>query len=172
VQVVNVMLADQGVALASPQLKEQGTGQRQDGMMMRAYTGEALAAGQSLAFDLNGIPKVTPTGAGNAPMEPSGAATAPPVPAPDYRRRVALGIAALGLALLVAGAVWWARSGRPTKDDDLVGVAAEHKALVQALADLDEAHEAREIGDADYVRQRQTLKAALMSALENSSVAT
>jgi hypothetical protein len=172
VQVVNVLLADQGVALASPQLQEQGTRQRQDGMMMRVYTGEALAAGQSLAFDLNGIPKVAPTGAGNAPRDPGGAATAPPAPAPDYRQRVALGLVALGLTLLGACAIWWARAARPTKEDDLAGVAAAHKALVQALADLDEAHEAREIADADYTRQRQTLKAALVSALENSPVAT
>ncbi len=165
VQIVNMMLVDQGVALASSQLKEQGTGQRQDGAMMRAYTGEALAAGQALAFDLSGAPKVAPAGVGNAPMDSSGAAAAPP--APDNRRRIALGIVAFGAALLVASVIWWARSARRVESDKQAGVSPEHSALVQALAYLEEAHEAGEIGDVDYARQHQALKAALVSVLEN-----
>ena len=167
VQAVQVLLVDQGVALASPQLKDQGTARRQDGVALRSYTGEAIGTGQSLAFDLSGAPKVAPVDAGNAPAELVGAAAAPQAPAPDPRRRIARGIVAFGLALLAASAVWWARSARQVESDKHAAVSPEHRALVLALANLDEAHEAGNIDDTDYARQRPILKAALVRAFEN-----
>ena len=171
VQVVNVLLVDQGVALASPQLQEQGTVQRQDGATLLSYTGAAFAAGQSLAFDLSGAPQVAPADAGNVPTDTSAVAAAPQAPAPDNRRRIALGIVAFGVALLVASAVWWARTARRDENDEQAVLSSGPGALVQALANLDELREAGEIGDADYARQRQVLKAALGSALENPPLA-
>jgi len=171
VQAAKALLVDQGVALTSPLLKDQGTVRRQDGATLRSYTGEAIAAGQSLALDFSGIPKLAAVEAGNAPNAPNeaGAVSLVPAPAPDFRQQIALRIVAFGLILLSAAVVWWARARRRVRHDEHAGVSPPrgHSVLVQALASLDEAHDAGKIGDADYARQRQILKAALVSALEN-----
>lgn len=71
------------------------------------------------------------------------------------------------LAILVA-CIWRIVSVRP-RDTDAMG---EHRALLEALPDLDEDHEASKIGELDYPDQRAFLKAAILAALRNPEVAT
>jgi hypothetical protein len=52
-----------------------------------------------------------------------------------------------------------------------VSATGEHRALYEALADLDEDHQAGKIGEADYADQRAFLKAALLAALQNPAEA-
>ncbi len=172
VQALSLMQVDQGVALTSPQLKEQGTGQRQDGVTVREYAGESLAAGQSLVLDLKGVPVLSSASGTNTQSDQTVVATAAQTTTPkaDNRQRVIIGIGAFAILLMVAGAAGLVWTRRSAKYDEYTSAADEHKSLIQALADLDEAHEAGEIDDHDYALQRQALKATLIAALENRPV--
>lgn len=166
VEAEKVLLVDQGVTLASPHLKDKGTDQRQDGERLRVYEGEALPANQPLILDLSGRPKVTHVDPGEASMQLIESASASRGLVLDLRQRIGLGIVAFGLMLLAAGAVWWVWSKRRASADADSGLSPKHKALIQVLASLDEAHDAGKIDEEDYARQRPVLKGALLRVLE------
>ena len=172
IETLSMMQVDQGVALTSPQLQAKGTGRRQDGATVREYAAESLAAGQSLVVDLKGAPVLSAIPDTNTKSDQNEAATEPQVQAPKAanRQRVVIGVGTLAVLLMVAGAsglVWMRRSA---DDEEYRSVVDEQKALIVALADLDEAYEARNIDDHDYTLQRQALKATLVATLESSPV--
>jgi hypothetical protein len=162
VQKVNVWMADQGITLTSAALVDQGTQAGADGVARRTYVGNALAAGASLTFGLSGMPKVTSP----APV-PSTNGAPPVIPAtkaPQADKRL-LGEVVVGVGLLVilVACLWRLIASRSRSVDPL----GEHRALFEALADLDEDHEAGRIGDPEYDDQRSFLKAALLAALQD-----
>lgn len=167
-----MMQVDQGVTVTNPQLEEKGTGQRQDGATVREYAAESLAAGQSLVVDLKGAPVLSAISGTNTKSDQNEAATAIEVPTPvaANRQRIVIGIGALALLLMVAGAIGLVWMRRSADDEEYTRVVDEQKALIVALADLDDAHEAGNIDDHDYTLQRQALKATLVAALENRPV--
>jgi hypothetical protein len=168
VQKVSVLMADQGITLTSSALVDQGTQSGQDGIARRVYSGAALAAGQLLAFDLNGTLKVVaPTTAQGSTSSAAAPATSTPEVGPDDRRLLGAGIMAVGLLVLLAATIWHVVSRRSRTVDAL----GEHRALFLALADLDEDHERGKIGAADYNDQRAFLKAALLAARQNPTMA-
>ena len=172
VQALSLMQLDQGVALTSPQLKEKGTGQRQDGAKVREYAGESLAAGQSFVLDLKGAPVLSPVSSANTQSAQNEAVTAAPIPIPKpaNRQRVVIGIGAFAVLLMVTGAAGLVWTRRSAEDDEYTSAVDEQRVLILALADLDEAHEAGEIDDQAYALQRQALKTTLVAALENRPV--
>ena len=166
---LSVLLADQGVSLTSASLVDQGTLAGQDGIIRRAYTGSGLAAGKAVTFNLNGSPKVT------APAAAQGSAAgsaSPASPAPglkqDSRRLLGEGVVAVGLLAILAASIWRIVSLRSRPVDEI----GEHRALFEALADLDEDHDAGKISEQDYAEQREFLKAALLAALQNPAART
>ena len=169
---LSLMQLDQGVALTSPQLKEKGAGQRQDGATVREYAGESLTAGQSFVLDLKGAPVLSPVSGINSKSGQNEVVTEAQVTTPKAANRqpVLIGIGAFAVLLMVAGAIGLVWTRRSAEDDEYACAVDERRVLILALADLDEAHEAGEIEDQTYAFQRQTLKTTLVAALENRSV--
>jgi hypothetical protein len=170
VQNVNVAVAQQGVTLTAPSLKDQGLQTDQNGTSYRVYTGTALAAGQALALELQGLPKI------GAPeqstSQPGAGAVTLVTPAAgglewDDKRLAGGALAGAGLLVVLVALLWYVIMGRRREAD----ASGEHRVLYDAIADLDEEHEAGKIGDEDYAQQRQLLKEALLAAMEDESQA-
>lgn len=172
VQALSLMQLDQGVALTSPQLKEKGTEQRQDGATVLEYAGESLSAGQSLVLDLKGAPVLSPVSGTNSKPSQYEVITEAQVSTPRAANRqpIVIGIGAFAVLLMVAGAIGLVWTRRSVEDDEYASAVDEQRVLILALADLDEAHEAGEIDDKAYAFQRQALKTTLVTALENRLV--
>jgi cytochrome c-type biogenesis protein CcmI len=166
VQNVNVAMAQQGVTLTAPSLKDQGLQTDQNGTSYRIYTGTALAAGQALAFDLQGLPKIGAPKQ-STPAPGSGAVTLVTPAAGgsiwDDKRVAGGALAGAGLLVVLVALLWYVM----TRGRRKAGAASEHRTLYEAIADLDEEHEAGGIGDEEYAEQRQLLKEALLAAMED-----
>ncbi|MCI0578357.1 MAG: c-type cytochrome [Chloroflexi bacterium] len=110
------------------------------------YSRSNLPAGSAVDFTLRGRPR--------------SAATTTVGLIRDETGELLLGAGALLAA--AAAAVFLARAWR------LQGAAAppDREALLQAIADLDDAHAAGEVGDKEYRRERQELKKELMTVWE------
>lgn len=168
VQNVSVLMAGQGITLTSSSLVDQGTQTGQDGVVRQVYGGATLAAGQLLAFDLNGTPiVVAPTAAQGSTSSVAAPATSAPEIKQDDRRLLGMGVVAVGLLVILAVCIWRIITLR-SRPVDAMG---EHRALFEALVDLDEDYETGKIDDADYADQRAFLKAALLVALQNPMMA-
>jgi hypothetical protein len=112
------------------------------GQSFQNFTGGALAVGDTLAFDVSGQ-----AGTG---------ASAPATPVVSDRNGLVIGLGALAVVLVGLG-VWMFRRS-PAR----AAVPAQSREdLLQAIVELDQDHEAGQVAEAEYQRERAWLKAEL-----------
>jgi hypothetical protein len=145
---VNVLVSDLGVDLSGPGLQDLGPQVFED-QSFQNFDRAGLAAGETLSFEVRGAPGTASTAGTAAPrLETS-------------TTGLAIGLGGLALALVGIG-LWLYR--RPARPDP----AREREALIQAIADLDDAYAGGEIDPADYAAERAELKADLVELWDES----
>ncbi len=153
---VNALISDLGQQVSSPQLTDQGKRAAQ-GATYFNLTATNLPAGQEILIRMTGLPSAQ-GGSGSA----AGAASA---------NRVVvfalIGLAAAVAALLVALPILRGRVA-PLQ---VTSAGLDREALLDALADLEAAHEAGSISEAAYRDQRLRLKAQLRDLLTREGAA-
>ncbi|MEZ4510823.1 MAG: c-type cytochrome [Chloroflexota bacterium] len=130
---VGVSVADDGGWLA------QGSESLSSGAFL-TYTQSGLAAGEAVNVTINGRPRVVTDAGGNNLLVRNETA------------ELAIGTVALLLSLVVVGGLLWHWQQAATTEPTTAHT------LLQDLAALDDAHDAGELADADYQRQRTELK--------------
>ncbi len=171
VGVLNVLLADQGVKLAAPQLKAQGTQARQDGTQFRVYTAEALRAGAAIPVDLSGAPSLASPAPAAAPA--TARAPAKKVTPAGLREQaitlfttlrdeggVGLLVSLLGVAIVFASGLHWLLQRRAARL--ALDPAARRRALAEAVVDLEEDYTAGKVEEQEYTQRRGLLQEALI----------
>lgn len=134
----NVLITDLGVSVSDSSLAPLGV-QAAMGMQFQGFEQANLPAGEALKFRLSGAPTLGGEPAAPAAERPWGLIAA---------------LGGLGAGLVAAGGWLFFRRGasRP---------AAGRDELLQALAELDERHEANQVSQAAYERARDRLKQQL-----------
>ncbi|MGB3717754.1 MAG: hypothetical protein WA996_25305 [Candidatus Promineifilaceae bacterium] len=143
-----------GLSLEGENLTREGTRDMGDGREVEIFSHDALGQGESVAISLAGTllqPLVAPAG-DMMPEAETDAGSA-------SRKGLALGGAALGLALMAVG-VWWYRRPEPEpevveKVEDESGTRFDH--LVTQIAILDKARDRGDINKTEYDIQREQM---------------
>jgi hypothetical protein len=146
---VNLVVPEVGVSLAEGDGWVSGGSQTMEGGTVTSYAQMNIPAGQELVMNLEGRPRI-----GNT-------ATANLVGGNTLELVIGLGAAALviGIAAVVI------RRWRLEPEEEYL----DRDQLLQEMADLDDAYEAGEIGEADYHSQRQEIKDELMALWEDQA---
>jgi hypothetical protein len=156
--VVNALVTDVGAQVESAQLANQGTRQSQMGSFIN-LVGQNLPANQTIDMKFTNLPVAGAATTGSTTTDE------PAAVAPNSTDRWLLAgfviVVGAGVGLLVAWPLMRRRSGAAAAADE----ALDRDGLVDALARLDLAHEAGEIGDVAYRDQRMRLKAQLLDLL-------
>ncbi len=153
---VNALVTDVGAQVTSQQLVNQGVRQTQNGNFIN-LTGQNIAANQPVTLRFTGLT--------NATAASAALATGEPIKASGGTDRSVLfilaGVAGLGAVLLAA---WPMLRKRGMADAAATPAALPtgRDGLIDALAQLDLAHETGQLSDAAYRDQRLRLKARLM----------
>ena len=159
---VNALVTDVGAQVTSQQLVNQGVRQTQNGNFIN-LTGQNIAANQPVTLRFTGLT--------NAAAASAALATGEPVKASGGTDRSVLfilaGVAGLGAVLLAAWPMLRKR-GMPDTAAAPAGMPADRDGLIDALAQLDLAHETGQLSDAAYRDQRLRLKALLLEVLRKS----
>ncbi|HSM55766.1 MAG TPA: c-type cytochrome [Candidatus Sulfomarinibacteraceae bacterium] len=160
---VNLVLPDAGVELTQvEQWQTQGPQTMGEAGVFLNYARQGLPAGDSVRFGLEGRPRQIATSAGNVPLR-------------DENTELLVGGGVLLLAVVLGGYalhLWRNNQAAPAGDVAVAPapgsapVAGRRDELLQAIAALDDAHEAGEIDDAAYEEQRQALKEELLEIWE------
>jgi mono/diheme cytochrome c family protein len=148
---ISVLSEDVGLRVRADGLTATDTGDPQLDQF-QILGGEDFSSGEELVINIKGTPGAAP-------------------PADNVGLIVAAGVAVL--ALVGAGG-WWLRSRGKPRDQaasqpgpgPAAGQASQRE-LMQAIASLDDAYEAGQIGKADYEVQRARLKADLVALVES-----
>jgi hypothetical protein len=148
------LLVDETLTLTSSQLPPRGP-QAMGGITYLTYGGDLeLAAGDALRFSVSGT-----------------AAQSAGAPAGNNNIVLAAGLFALGAgALLAAALIYW--RGRTTAPAAAASASTRQQqidALVQQIAELDDAREAGEITPEAFRKQRQALKDRLAVLLQEDA---
>jgi hypothetical protein len=138
-----------GVKASGDSLVEQGA-QAIQGTEFNIYSAGELAAGSTLEFTLSGLPKDTSQ---NADL--------------TQNQTLLIGVGALGLALILAGAwLYWRERSRSEADggadDDEYNNPEE---VMDAIVALDDQHRAGKLNETAYKQRRAELKARLKDDL-------
>jgi hypothetical protein len=138
-----------GLSLEGENLTPSGTRDMGEGGQVDVFSHGALGPGENVTVSLSGTllqPLVAPAGDMASEVE-TGAGF-------SSKKGLALGGAALGLALMAVG-VWWYRRPEPEEiEEEEDGPEASFDQLVTQIARLDEAHDRGDINGSDYARQR------------------
>ncbi len=149
---VNVLVADRGVAVTSPQLTPAGTRGTQ-GQTYLNFVGSNLRAGQALELNFSGLPM--------AGRSPARALTNSPL-----SLAVGLGLGALMMGGLLAYALVLRRpppqTRTPASPPARATLHAQRQRLLTAIARLDDDFEAGKVAEATYRQERTALKAQLL----------
>ena len=162
----SVILPDIGVGVESELLEPAGARSMQ-GTPFIEWEAEGLAAGEILSFRIVGKPDLEALAATRVtgpamPAVSAGSESPLFVGAGENTTTWAVGIGSLAVAVAAAAAVliWRRPRGAVARDD--------RGELLQAIVDLDAAHERGEIPTARYQHQREVLKAELRSRYEEA----
>jgi mono/diheme cytochrome c family protein len=143
VRAVVMLSPEPGPKLQADGLQDMGEREISTGVI-RSYGLGPLAAGESLRVTLSGRPAAS-----------SATGSLPP------NLGIAIGLAAVGLALIAAG-LFWFRPRRETPEPQ-GQEASEREERLDAIARLDDEFEAGRIAEADYHSQREALKRSLLA---------
>lgn len=149
VEKVNVLSADTGPQLSGGQLTWQGTFQA-GGQTYRNYKAAPLAKGAKLTIEIGWLSRLNAAGS----AEPEAA-----IPQHTLRQ---LGVGLAVLALAAMGAYPWLQRSSPTAETQR---GDRRRELLQAIADLDDAHESGELDESGYRSRREQYKAELTALL-------
>lgn len=155
---INALVNDIGQQVTSPQLTDQGVREAM-GLNYFSLLGQNLTAGQEIVISITGLTAIGAGGAAGAAEAAGTAANSAPISRGLIF--VLIGLAAAGAAALVVLALRRSSNAPTTTPAALT----DSDALVDALARLDQAHEAGELPDAAYRDQRLRLKAQLRDLL-------
>lgn len=157
VNAVVIMLPEDGLKVAGEQLKDMGIRDVQ-GIPYHMYSSDPLEAGSVLEMDISGRPKIS------GPSLMSGS-----------DRNLVIGLAAFGIALILAGGWLYVRS-RDMKDVDELPEAAEQfttavesqdvDTLFDAILALDDQYRAGELPEEAYAQRRMELKQQIKEILK------
>lgn len=152
-----IILPDTGVEVRGEPWLEQPAQQFGQGELFRNYSRAALAAGDAVSIELRGRPRVVSSTGGASVV--------------NRNQTIELVIGGAVLLAATLGGVFLWRSWQTRKEDDLVEEAQpvasptaagdERDALLRAIADLDDAHDAGQIDDDAYQTRRDELKRQL-----------
>jgi hypothetical protein len=143
ISAVVVLLAQTGVTAQGAGLQDLGM-QQMSGQAVHTYEGGAVPAGQTLKIELTGKPQGESSTAGGG------------------WTNTAIGLGTLAVVLIVAG-LWWFRPRiGPWRAEDST------EALLDAIADLDDALEAGRIDAARHRERRDALKQQLRGRMGKS----
>lgn len=146
---VNLVVPEVGVSLAEGDGWVSGGSQTMEGGTVASYAQMNIPAGQELVINLEGRPRsVNP-------------ATANVVGDNTLELVIGLGAAALVVGIAAVAIRRW----RLEPEEEYL----DRDKLLQEMADLDDAYEAGEIGEADYLSQRQEIKDELMAIWEDQA---
>jgi hypothetical protein len=141
------LLVPAGVKVEGKTLTE-GDAQAMDTMNFQTYTASGLAKDESIEFTLTGAPETT--------------AVNPDI---TQNKNLLIGIGALGVALILAGAwlFWRDRNKRNEEVDEEEGddEFEDPESLMDAIIALDDLHRTGKITDEAYQQRRSELKDAL-----------
>jgi hypothetical protein len=173
-----ILPAHAGITLAGSGLQAQGTQQAPNGTTMAIYSGPALSKGGTLSYDLSGQ-----LSAAQASLLDGGAAQESAAQAPEGvlgslagAVRASVGgspfsaaLTGVGLLLLALAVAWWLRirDSRGAKEKG-PEPGSERAALIQAIADLDEARAAGLVDLEAYQLQRRRLLDDLIARVQSS----
>jgi mono/diheme cytochrome c family protein len=171
---VNALIADMGEQVTSPQLQTQPPRQTPGGNYLNLL-GQNIPANQVVTLRFTNLPAANVSSSGT-----TAGTTGTAAPSGSDRTLMLIAIGILGFALVAM--VSWPRLRRralvPDAAYETAGAEAEvretpvftsgvhtREALIDALARLDQAHQAGEIDDSAYREQRLHLKAQLADVL-------
>jgi mono/diheme cytochrome c family protein len=138
---VDVLVSDLGVQLSGPQLQNLGL-QNFQGQAFQNFSSGAIARGETLGLSVSGK-------AGTGATAPTGVLN-------SSTGTLAIGLGALALALAGIG-LWLHRRPRAQ-----VEAARNKEDLLEALAELDDAHAAGQVAEAEYHKERGEMKQELI----------
>jgi mono/diheme cytochrome c family protein len=150
--VVNVFVPDVGIAVSSDDLRPGGPFQAQN-TTFQTYLADDLAAGDRLTLRLSGEPEISSAPTTTSPHRPGG---------PNQAQSIAIGALALAVAVALSFLYWQGRLSlrlRPAAQD-------RQSALLQAIADLDDAWATGQVKDEPYRARRARLKEELLELME------
>jgi hypothetical protein len=115
--------------------------------VIRTYGLGPVAAGDALRVNLSGRPAAS-----------SAAGSLPP------NLGLAIGLAAVGVALIAAGLLWFRPKREvPEPEESPPPTDPEREGLLRAIARLDDDFEAGRLPEADYRERREALKRSLLA---------
>jgi mono/diheme cytochrome c family protein len=163
VDAVVLITQDGGPVVEGDALTDMGA-QVISGTTLRSYSSGSFQPGDVLEFTVKGRPL-------GAAGEAGAAATGLPT-------GVLVGVGAFGL-VLIAGGLWlWGRNKNLDKKSETeledhssaesISVDETNEAILQIIADLDDAFEAGELEETEYQRRRSELKQRLISRMSSS----
>ena len=160
VPVVNVLAADQGQTISSPDLESQGT-QNFQGNSYQIFNGTNLSPGQPFVMELTALDQLVfapePGGTGNPGR------VAPGEGGPD-QSVLLWSILGLGAVVIAFSLFYSAQNPSTTHTPDAL-LAEEKDHLLLTLAELETLHQAGEVEDAVYQRLRADSRAKLRQVL-------
>jgi len=116
--------------------------------VIRTYGLGPVAAGDAVSVTLSGRPAAS-----------SATGSLPP------NLGIAIGLAAVGVALIAAGLLWFRPKREPSEpDESLPTESSEREGLLRAIARLDDDFEAGRVPEAEYRERRDALKRSLLAA--------
>lgn len=151
VETVNVMLQDGNIKVKSEQLVEENVGGEQS-MGFRVFSGEGVAAGESVQVTISGNPDATGMGAPSSPAEEAKGKVNPAL----------LGAGLLVLAVTGAGYYYLGRKGNTQQDNEKQSQSlTDRESVMDAIIALDNLHEQGKIKEKAYQERREELKEKL-----------
>ena len=122
------------------------------------YAAGDLPAGNTLRYTLSGIPKETSTSSSTSTSEL------------NPNRSILFGAAALGLALILAGAWIYIRDHQKVEENNYRDEGEEFTSpeeVMDAIIALDDLHQAKRISHESYQKRRNELKEILRNELKD-----
>ncbi|MCB8943928.1 MAG: c-type cytochrome [Ardenticatenaceae bacterium] len=144
---ITAIVPEIGVDLSGENWSQQGA-QTLPGGTYTSYVHTALTAGEALTLQLNGRPRLITDASGNT------------ITVRNQTNELIIGSTALLIAL--AGAAYAVRTWQQN------ALPNNREALLQALAELDDAYEDHQITPSQYERQREQIKAKLLTLWQNN----
>lgn len=148
---VNLVVPEVGVSLAEGDGWVSGGSQTMEGGTVTSYAQMNIPAGQELVMNLEGRPRSVNSATANL--------------VGDNTLELVIGLGAAALVIGIAAVA--IRRWRLEPEEEYL----DRDQLLQEMADLDDAYEAGEIGEADYQSQRQEIKDDLMAIWEDQAEA-